>query len=260
MLMSKQREVSYLRLKDFARGSARKLLSTGAALRLRYPDFDESTLAILGRVLPYTMTSPARIAAVCSAVRYVEANNIPGAFVECGVWKGGSSMAAALTFTDPRPLFLYDTFEGMTPPTNHDLRASSGTSAAHLLRTADKSDSIWCHSPLQEVKHNMESTGYPASQITYVKGKVEDTIPGSAPEQIAVLRLDTDWYESTRHELVHLYPRLSPGGVLIIDDYGYWAGARKAVDEYFTGTVFLARIDETGRVVIKSFANRDPVR
>jgi O-methyltransferase len=252
MLMSKQPELSYLTLKDFAIGSVRKLLSTRAALRLRYPDLDESTLAILRRVLPYTMTSPTRIAAVCSAVRYVEANSIPGAFVECGVWKGGSSMAAALTFRNPRPLFLYDTFEGMTAPTNHDLRASSGESAAHLLGNADKNDRIWCHSPLQEVKRNMESTGYPAGQVTYVEGKVEDTIPGAAPTQIAILRLDTDWYESTRHELTHLYPRLSRGGVLIIDDYGYWAGARKAVDEYFTGSVFLARIDETGRIAIKS--------
>lgn len=255
-----------MRLKDFAIGSARKILSTRAALRLRYPDFDKPTLAILGRVLPYTMTSPARIAAVCSAVRYAEANNIPGAFVECGVWKGGSSMAAALTFRTPRPLFLYDTFEGMTSPTDHDRRASGGTPAARMLRNADKNDPILCYSPLGEVKRNMDSTGYPASHVTYVSGKVEETIPGVVPEQIAILRLDTDWYESTRHELVHLYPRLSPGGVLIIDDYGYWAGARKAVDEYFAGSLFLSRIDETGRVAIKPLQPnntaqaRDPVR
>jgi hypothetical protein len=197
------------------------------------------------------MTSPARIAAVCSAVRYAEANEIPGAFVECGVWKGGSSMAAALTFTTPRPLFLYDTFEGMSAPTDLDWRASSGKPAAQMLGSADRSAAIWCRSPLDEVKRNMASTGYPASQVTYVKGKVEDTIPAAAPDQIAILRLDTDWYESTRHELEHLYPRLSPGGVLIIDDYGYWAGARKAVDEYFGGSVFLSRIDNTGRVAIK---------
>jgi hypothetical protein len=251
MLTSKKPEPSYLRLKDFAIGSARKLLHTRAALRLRYSDFDEPTLAIIGRVLPYTMTSPERIAAVCAAVRYVEANNIPGAFVECGVWKGGSSMAAALTFKTPRPLFLYDTFEGMTEPTDHDRRATTGTAAASMLHNADKDDLIMCYSPLQEVKRNMDSTGYPASQVTYVKGKVEDTIPDAGPEQIAILRLDTDWYESTRHELEHLYPRLSPGGVLIIDDYGYWAGARKAVDEYLAGAVFLSRIDETGRVAIK---------
>ena len=238
-------------LKDFATGSARALLATRLALRLRYPDFDKSTLDVLGRVLRYTMTSPARIAAVCAAVRHVETNDIPGAFVECGVWKGGSSMAAALTFKSPRTLFLYDTFEGMSAPTDQDRRSNGGKPAAQMLGNADKSAAIWCRSPLDEVKRNMDSTGYPASHITYVKGKVEDTIPAVVPDRIAILRLDTDWYESTRHELEHLYPRLSPGGVLIIDDYGYWTGARKAVDEYFRDSLFLGRIDDTGRIAVK---------
>ena len=244
-------ESSYLRVREIAVSAVRKLLATRPALRLLYPDFDEPTLAILGQVLPYTMTSPPRIAAVCSAVRYVEVNNIPGAFVECGVWKGGSSMAAALTFKSPRPLFLYDTFEGMTSPTDHDRLATSGKLAAHMFPKSHNGRSSWCYSPLNEVKRNMDSTGYPAEQVTYVRGKVEDTIPDTKPDRIAILRLDTDWYESTRHELVHLYPRVSPGGVLIIDDYGYWTGSRKAVDEYFGGSVFLNRIDDTGRIAIK---------
>jgi hypothetical protein len=238
-------------LKRLAVDSVRSLLSTRAALKLRYPDFDEATLIVLHRVLPYTMTSPARISAVCAAVRYVEANNIPGAFVECGVWKGGSSMAAALTFKTPRPMFLFDTFGGMSAPTEHDRHAMSGQLASALLRDAGPDDALRCYSPLEEVKHNMSTTGYPVADISYIQGKVEDTLPGSAPQQIAVLRLDTDWYESTRHELEHLYPRLSPGGVLIIDDYGYWSGARKAVDEYFRDSLFLSRIDDTGRIAIK---------
>ena len=240
-----------MNLKEFAIGQVRSLLNTRAALRLMHPDFDETSLGVLRRVLPYTMTSPARIVALCAAVRHVEANNIPGAFVECGVWKGGSSMAAALTFTAPRPLFLFDTFEGMVAPTEHDRRATNGRPASGFYAEADKDSKIWCYSPLEEVKRNMDSTGYPPDQVTYVKGKVEDTVPAGAPERIAILRLDTDWYESTRHELEHLYPRLSPGGVLIIDDYGYWTGARKAVDEYFGGSLFLSRIDESGRVAIK---------
>src|ERR1051325_10354963 len=87
-----------------------------------------------------------------------------------------------------------------------------------------------------------------------LEGTVEETIPAQAPERIALLRLDTDWYESTRHELVHLYPRLVPGGVLIIDDYGHWEGARKAVDEYIAQNnlrLFLNRIDYAGRLAIK---------
>ena len=240
-----------MRLKDLAIGPVRSLLSTRAALRVCYPDFDADTLTLLRRVLPFTMTSPSRIVAVCSAARYVEANTIPGAFVECGVWKGGSSMAAALTFKTPRPLYLFDTFEGMPDAGAHDRHAASGQLASEMLRNAGNDATIRCYSPLDEVKRNMESTGYPTADIRYIRGKVEDTLPDAAPEQIAVLRLDTDWYESTRHELEHLYPRLSPGGVLIIDDYGYWSGARKAVDEYFRDSLFLSRIDNTGRIAIK---------
>jgi hypothetical protein len=139
----------------------------------------------------------------------------------------------------------------MSAPTADDARASDGRPAADLLDGAAKGELIWCYSSDAEVAANMRTTGYPEDLVRLVKGKVEDTIPGLAPAEIAVLRLDTDWYESTRHELTHLYPRLAPGGVLIIDDYGYWAGARKAVDEYFAGALFLSRIDGTGRIAIK---------
>jgi hypothetical protein len=100
----------------------------------------------------------------------------------------------------------------------------------------------------------MDSTGYPSDLINYVEGKVEETIPVNAPDQISLLRLDTDWYESTKHELIHLYPRLVEGGVLIIDDYGHWQGARRAVDEYIEENnlpLLLCRIDYTGRITVK---------
>ena len=99
---------------------------------------------------------------------------------------------------------------------------------------------------------NMASTKYPNSRVHYCRGMVEQTLPKHATDQIAILRRDADWYESTRDELEHLYPRLSPGGVLIIDDYGYWARARKAVDEYFAASpILLSRIDQTGRIAVK---------
>src|SRR5690606_24776929 len=101
---------------------------------------------------------------------------------------------------------------------------------------------------------NMVSTGYPMERCHFVEGKVEDTIPATVPDRISLLRLDTDWYESTRHELEHLWPLLQPGGVLIIDDYGHFEGARKAVDEYFldrSDAPLLNRIDYTGRIAIK---------
>jgi hypothetical protein len=96
--------------------------------------------------------------------------------------------------------------------------------------------------------------GYPEERIHFVPGRVEETLPQNAPKDIALLRLDTDWYASTKHELQHLYPRLVPGGVLIVDDYGYWQGARQAVDEYLSENglaLLLNRIDHTARIAVK---------
>lgn len=231
---------------------------TEAVPELPY-DFSELEKSVLQQVRPHTMTSPERVAVLVEAVRHVIQAGIPGDFVECGVWKGGSSMAVALAAqscaADSRDLWLYDTYEGMSAPTDDDV-SHDGESAGHQLQTQDirNPKSVWCYSPLTEVQNNLQSTGYPGDRLHFIKGKVEDTIPGQAPQKIALLRLDTDWYESTRHELVHLYPRLSPGGVLIVDDYGYWKGSRKAVDEYFEQNgprPLLVRIDATARIAIK---------
>jgi hypothetical protein len=221
------------------------------------PDVDAADRAILFKVRPFTMTSEERVVALLDAVRYLSRYDLQGAFVECGVWRGGSSMAAALALqaigNTSRDLYLYDTFDGMSAPTEID-RVHSGQSAADQLQATQLGTGIWCRAGLDEVQANLASTGYPADRIRYVRGRVEDTIPATLPDMIALLRLDTDWYESTKHELEHLYPRLVPGGVLIIDDYGHWQGARKAVDEYFARLptpVFLHRIDYTGRCVVK---------
>ena len=117
-----------------------------------------------------------------------------------------------------------------------------------------KEHNTWAYSALNKVKSNMKKTKYPQKNIIYIKGKVEDTIPNIIPTKIAILRLDTDWYESTYHELIHLFPLLSNGGVLIIDDYGYWKGAKEAVDKYLKEKnirILLNRIDNTGRIGIK---------
>jgi AcrR family transcriptional regulator len=132
--------------------------------------------------------------------------------------------------------------------------AVHGESAKELYAGLQKSSEGWCKATLEDVQATMSQSGYPASRIHYVRGRVEDTIPGTIPGQIAVLRLDTDWYESTRHELEHLYPRLVRGGILMIDDYGHWQGARRATDEYLKVAapgVFLHRIDYTGREMVK---------
>ena len=222
------------------------------------PDFGNDEAEIISEFRPWTMTSPERMYALIQAVRYVSANAIVGAIVECGVWKGGSMAAVARTLLRSqdvkRDLYLFDTFEGMSQPTDAD-RNLRGESAATLLSAEPRDTShIWAVAPLDEVKRNVASTGYPPHLLNYVQGPVESTVPKQAPQRIALLRLDTDWYESTYHELVHLFPRLSPGGVLIIDDYGNWTGARKAVDQYFeeqSMSPLLHRIDYTGRILVK---------
>lgn len=215
---------------------------------------------ILQLVREYTMTTPERIWALLSSVKYVVANKIPGALVECGVWRGGSAMVMAYALQDcgdtERRLWLYDTFEGMTEPSNADVELATGKSASSLMEITKKEGqrNIWCDSPLEEVTNNLLRTGFPMEHVQLVKGDVLETLRTRVPEKIALLRLDTDWYESTKAELEVLYPRLQSGGVCIVDDYGYWEGSMKAVDEYLAtnGThVLLHRIDETGRMFIK---------
>jgi hypothetical protein len=221
--------------------------------------FDPAVVETIRAVRPFTLTSPERIAALCEATRYLVKAAIPGDIVECGVWRGGSMMAVAKTLLEmhesSRRLFLYDTFSGMSEPGEKDV-TYSGIAARDLMKAAAREDpaSIWCRAPLEGVRAAVFNVGYPRDKIHFVQGKVEETIPGTVPERIALLRLDTDWYESTRHELIHLFPRLSIGGVMIIDDYGHWKGARQAVDEYLAevkARVLLNRIDYTGRIAVK---------
>lgn len=223
------------------------------------PDFDAQASEIIRAVRAYTMTSPERLFSLIQAVRYISSARIAGSIVECGVWRGGSMMAAALTLLErgdtARELYLFDTFEGMSPPGSRDV-SHDGKAASELLAAprSTAADSAWCYATLPDVQAGLASTRYPAERVHFILGKVEDTLPRQAPGSIALLRLDTDWYESTRHELEHLYPLLVPGGVLIIDDYGHWAGCRQAVDEYFGARnipLLLHRVDYTGRIAVK---------
>lgn len=220
---------------------------------------EEEFWNIYNQCREYTMTSPERMYSLYKAVKYVVQAKLEGDFVECGVWKGGSAMVIAYTLkalrvTD-RGIFLYDTFEGMSEPTEHDMKNSTGD-GNHVRKYWEDQQkggiNEWCYSSLDEVRSNLERTGYPMSQIHTVKGKVEDSIPNTIPKKISLLRLDTDWYESTKHELMYLYPILTDKGVLIIDDYGSWAGAKKAVDEFFVDIpILLNRVDTTGRIGVK---------
>lgn len=201
------------------------------------------------------MTSAERIYALIQAVRYVSENAIAGEIVECGVWKGGSMAAIARTLIQSqdvkRDLYLFDTFEGMSEPTTKDVDYSGKQAAEVLLKDAG---SRCADAPLEQVKEVLYETGYPRERIHFIRGRVEETIPASAPKSISLLRLDTDWYISTKHELVHLFPRLVRSGVIILDDYGHWEGSRQACDEYFKQNripILLNRIDYTGRIALK---------
>ncbi len=110
-----------------------------------------------------------------------------------------------------KKLHLIDTYEGMPPRSGKD-RRSNGETAEEMLAARDRDHRIWAIAELDDVQEAMRETAYPEDKIHYHQGMVEDTVPRLAPEQISLVRLDTDWYESTRHELEHLYDRLSPGG------------------------------------------------
>ncbi len=222
-------------------------------------DMDPAFGPLYERCRAFTMTSRERMFALYKAVEYAARARIPGDIVECGVWRGGSMMLAALTLLSvgdaERRIHLYDTFEGMSPPGEPD-RDLWGRSAGEVLHAEGMAEfGQWCRSHEDDVRTNLAATGFPADRLVFVRGRVEDTIPARRPDRITVLRLDTDWFESTYHELRHLYPLVSPGGVLIVDDYGHWRGSRRATDQYLQETgapLLLNRIDYTGRIGVKA--------
>lgn len=224
----------------------------------------EADRRIVEGSLRHSLTGVARLLGLIDAVRYCIARDVPGAFAECGVWRGGSVLAMILTLQDAsvgnRDIYLFDTFEGMTAPTRLDTSAyhppaldewrearDAGGRAYPELFGSDVFDE-------ESVRSLLLDTGYPADRLHFVKGPVEETLPAGAPDEIALLRLDTDWYESTRHEMVHLFPRISSRGVLIVDDYGHWEGAKRAVDEYFVAhhpPLLMSRLDYACRIAVK---------
>ena len=224
-------------------------------------DMEKEFFLLWEKVEKYTMISVERGYNIYKSVEYIIKNSIEGDFVECGVWKGGSCMLIALTLLEfgirDRKIFLYDTFAGMTEPGEYDCVAWTGTNMQQrwINSRTNNGEYLWS-AGLDEVRENMYSTGYPPQMIEFKCGDVCAVLDktGGRPEAIALLRLDTDWYESTKKELEVLFPLLVKRGILTIDDFGHFTGARKAVLEYFSGsenTVFLDRIDYTGRCGVK---------
>lgn len=214
-------------------------------------------IAIIKKYRDFSGANPSRLYCLVNAVNYVDENEIPGDIVECGVFRGVNPMMVKELRTgrgQKRLIHLFDTFEGMTEPTSNDVRYD-GTSAATMLKGRESlRKSVLSYCSVEDVKRNFARHGLDLIDTVFVKGRVEDTLldPHNLPEKIAILRLDTDWYASTKIELEVLYPRLVPGGVIIIDDYGYWRGSREAVDEFFgPKKPLLSGIDSECRIGVK---------
>jgi hypothetical protein len=237
-----------------------QLLMAQQSLMAEFKDFDPEFGAVFQPCKPFTMTSVERLYALFKAVQYTVRAGIPGDFIETGVWRGGSMMLAASTLLQlgdrSRHLHLFDTFEGHPKPDAEkdvDLWGNNAHAEWLKYRITDET-SNWVPVSIDEVRENMVGTGYPAERVKLIKGMVEKTAAANAPERIALLRLDTDWYESTKVSLEVFYPRLVQGGVLIVDDYGHYRGQRQAVDEYFANdrnAPLLSRIDYSCRMGVK---------
>lgn len=215
---------------------------------------DQDFMHLFEQVKAYTMTSVEALFSLYSSVNYILDRDIPGDFVECGVWRGGSSLLVGLILKQrgivDRKVVLYDTFSGMPAPTEFDVDKYGRTGFQMMEDYAD--DNGWCYASLSDVTHVFKSQDF-NFEVEFIEGDVMSTLQTHQPSCISLLRLDTDWYESTALEYELLYPNLSPGGVLIIDDYGVWAGSRKATDDYFAKQPkpLIVRIDKEVRLAIK---------
>jgi hypothetical protein len=182
------------------------------------------------------------------AIKYILENKIEGAIVECGVNSGEfeyiwiNELMRNNVYN--RDIYLYDTFTGLVEPSEYDYTckdAKFNQMDKNAVYDSWKSQIInekvnaWCYTPLEKVQQRLISTGYPQIKLHYVIGDVLDTLKNkmNIPDKIAILRLDTDWYESSKYELEQMYDNVVTGGVIIFDDYYYWYGQRKATDEFF---------------------------
>ena len=238
-----------------------KAIEPVIAVELTDEEMDMVNSITDGKYGKLTMVSKQRLVATLKSCKYVVENVIPGDFVECGVWRGGNSILAKKVFehlgSDKR-VVMFDNFTGMTEPTEFDIEVKTRQQAKQMYRYSQqgRQNAQRHHPSLEDVKNNCLNAGVDISGMHFVKGDVCHTldIAENLPSRISVLRLDTDWYESTKKELNILYPIVSRGGVLLIDDYGFWEGSRKAVDEYFAEAErkpLLNVTDCSGRAAIK---------
>jgi hypothetical protein len=181
------------------------------------------------------------------AITYILKNNIEGAIIECGVGDGHFEhiwINELMKHNTLRDIYLYDTFKGLVAPSEYDYTCKDArlytmnqdevynTWKSHII---NEEINGWCYSPLDYVRNKLNSTGYPENNLHYIVGNVMETLKDKTkiPEKIAILRLDTDWYESSKYELEQMYDNVVIGGVIIFDDYYHWDGQRRATDDFF---------------------------
>lgn len=208
----------------------------------------------LVRAMKYSKATPQRLAAMQAAVELIDKHHVEGDIVECGVWRGGHLILARI-LSPTRTCWAYDTFAGMPEPGPYD-KKKSGVKATDIL--ARKPQKRMSYASFEEVRNNFSVEGVLDHELVkFIIGDVTQTLLKeiNLPVKIAILRLDTDWYESTKIEMEVLYPRLVEGGILIVDDYGHWMGARKAIQEYFAAHGWDAKklkpIDYTAVMMVK---------
>jgi hypothetical protein len=183
-----------------------------------------------------------------SAIHYILTNNIEGCIIECGVDSGDFEyiwIKELMKNNIVRDIYLYDTFGGLVKPSEYDYTCKDAKlysmNKDQVYNTwkskiINETTNQWCYTPLEKVQHRLESTGYPRNNLHYIVGDVMETIKDKTkiPEKIAILRLDTDWYESSKYELEQMYDNVVNGGVIIFDDYYHWDGQRRATDDFFS--------------------------
>jgi len=198
----------------------------------------------------YSMTNVKNLLETVNVVNTLDKNLINGDIVECGVWKGGHIIAAMLAGAVPRKYWLFDTFDGMGEFGPFDFR--DGAHVSDQTRYKKIGLKNWCRAAIDEVKQNINLYKKEYQSVEYVIGPVEKTLKEDRlPEKISLLRLDTDFYSSTKIELEVLWERIVPSGILIIDDYNSWDGCKKACDEFFKGEVIFEKIVGPAVKVIK---------
>jgi len=220
----------------------------------------EDEIKLIKEIKNYTMNGSLRIWALIVAFKSILQNNIEGDFVETGVWKGGNLILIQKLIEKydikEKKIIGYDTFEGFPKGTNFDKDFKNVNAEDYFLSkdNVENSDSFNSSVSINDVKRNFNDNSKINNNLILIKGKTQESLldEKNIPKKISLIRLNTSFYESTKIELEILYPRLQKGGYLIIDDYGFWQGSRKAVDDYFNDKkIALHFVDHTCRIMLK---------